>query len=156
MSFEEIEEGIRPVKLLCWRLTYWSEGIDRMLDGRFPLSSFEWRLRILRESSFPRLLLFGMVPFNPIPGRWMLMTLVSFWLQVMPIHEVQTGVELFQFNLKACGRVKENSRREFLSEIKSARVKLKRDDMMLRKSNGTMKNWNLIDDACLVINVLWL
>lgn len=98
--------------------------------------------------------MFGMAPFNPIPGRWMLMTLVSFWLQVMPIHEVQIGVELFQFNLKACGRVEENSRREYLSEIKSARVKLKSDDMMLRRRNGTMKNWNFIDDASLVIKVL--
>jgi len=70
----------------------------------------------------------------------MLMTLVSFWLQVIPIHEVQIGVELFQFNLKACGRVEENSRREFLSEIKSARVKLKRDGMKLRRKSGTMKN----------------
>jgi hypothetical protein len=36
------------------------------------------------------------------------MTLVSFWLEVIPIHEVHVEVDLFQFNLGIW-----KSRREF-------------------------------------------
>lgn len=40
-SLGEIEEGIRPEKLFFCRFTYWSEGIERMSEGRFPLRPLE-------------------------------------------------------------------------------------------------------------------
>ena len=67
MSLGEIVEGIRPEKLFCCRFTYWSEGMERMSEGRFPLRPLEWRLRILRESRFPLSFLLGTVwPSNCI------------------------------------------------------------------------------------------
>lgn len=35
-SLGETEEGIRPEKLFFCRCTNWSEGIERMLEGKFP------------------------------------------------------------------------------------------------------------------------
>lgn len=153
MSLGEIVEGIRPEKLFCCRFTYWSEGMERMSEGRFPLRPLEWRLRILRESSFPRLFS-GIEPLNPAPGRWISMTLVPFWLQVTPAQDVQIGVDSLQFSLGACGTLEKNSRRACLSEFKSASIRPKRDTVKLSRTNGTAWNWNFIG-ACLVWTVKW-
>lgn len=90
-----------------------------------------------------------MEPLNPAPGRWISMTLVPFWLQVTPAHEVQIGVDSLQFNLGACGTLEKNSRRTCLSEFKSATIRPERDTMKLSRTNGAAWNWNFID-ACLV------
>lgn len=102
----------------------------------------------MREWSFPRLFS-GMEPLKPAPGRWMLTTLVSFWLQVTPAQEVQIGVDSLQFNLGACGTFEKNSRRACLSEFKSATIRPKRDIMKLSRTNEAALNWNFIG-SCLV------
>lgn len=99
LSWGEREAGITPEKLLCWRLRYWREGMERISKGRFPLRSLDRRLRTLRASSFP-ILLAGMGPESPTPGRWMAIIRVSFRLQEMPIQEVQTGALGFQLSLR--------------------------------------------------------
>lgn len=35
-SLGETKKGIGPEKLFCWRCTYWSEGMERISEGRFP------------------------------------------------------------------------------------------------------------------------
>lgn len=62
------------------------EGIS---EGRFPLRWLDRRLRSLRASSFP-IVLAGMGPDSPTPGRWMPITLVPSSLHEMPTQELQT------------------------------------------------------------------
>lgn len=69
LSWREREDGIAPEKLLCCRYTKWREGRESKSDGRSPLRKLDRRLMMTRASSFP-IVLAGIGPYSPTPGRW--------------------------------------------------------------------------------------
>lgn len=65
--------------------------MEGMSGGRLPFKWLDRRLRTPSASSFP-IVLKGMAPNRPKPGRWMETTLVPLSLQVIPNQEVQIEV----------------------------------------------------------------
>lgn len=90
------------------------------------------------------MLLSGIEPVSPNPGRWTRVTRVPSELQVTPTQDVQTAAESFQLSLGACRTLEANSYRACLSELRSATIKPKRDSLKLRMKSAKVKDWSVM------------